>query len=140
MTVCQQNLHHAYELQKQAHNKGVKPQSYAPVEKVWLSSKYLKNKRNHKVEAKFLGLFWVLHLVSKQAYKLKLLKKWRIHDVFNVSLREQDTTKKGWVNDRQLEFKAGNNKLYKVDGIWDSAVYAKESITGQLSRLYYLGL
>ena len=39
ITVCQQNLHHAQELQKQGHDKGVKPQSYAPDEKVWLSSK-----------------------------------------------------------------------------------------------------
>ena len=73
--ICKQNLYHAQELQKQGHNKGVKPQSYTPDKKVWLSSKYLKTKRNCKLEAKFLGLFWVLHLVSKQAYKLKLLKK-----------------------------------------------------------------
>ena len=47
--------------------------------------------------------------------------------------------KKGRVNDMQLnfEFKVGNNKEYEVDGIWDSAVYAKKS-AGQLSRLYYL--
>ena len=86
MTVCQQNLHHAQELQKQAQNKVVKPQSYVPGNKVWLSSKHLKTKRNRKLEAKFLGLFWVLHLVGKQAYKLKLPKKWRIHHVFYVSL------------------------------------------------------
>ena len=85
----------------------------------------------------FLGLFWVLHPISKQAYKLKLPKKWRIHDVFYVSLLEQDTTKKRQVNDMQLKFKAGDNKEYKVDSIWDSAVYAKES-AGQLLGLYYL--
>ena len=34
MAVCQQNLYHAQELQKQAHNKEVKPQSYAPGDKV----------------------------------------------------------------------------------------------------------
>ena len=40
----------------------------------------------------------------------------------------------------QLDFKfaAGNNKEYEVDGIWDSAVYAKESATGQLPGLYYM--
>ena len=37
----------------------------------------------------------------------------------------------------QLEFEAGDNKEYKVDGIWDSVVYAKESV-GQLPGLYYL--
>ena len=75
MTVCQQNLHHAQELQKRGYNKGVKPQSYAPGDKVWLSSKYLKTKRNRKLEAKFLGPFRVLHPVGKQAYKLELPKK-----------------------------------------------------------------
>ena len=34
MAVCQQNLYYAQELQKQAHNKGVKLQSYAPGDKV----------------------------------------------------------------------------------------------------------
>ena len=43
------------------------------------------------------------------------------------------------MNDTQLDFKfkTGNNNEYKVDGIRDSAVYAKESV-GQLSGLYYL--
>ena len=141
MTVCQQNLCHAQKLQKQAHNKGVKPQNYAPGNKVWLSSKYLKIKRNCKLEAKFLSIFRVLHPVGKQAYKLKLPKKWRIHDVFHVSLLEQDITKKKRVNDTQLDFesKASNNKKYEVNSIWDSAVYAKE-LAGQLPELYYLVL
>ena len=55
MAACQQNFHHVQELQKQAHNKGAKPQSYAPGNKVWLTSKHLKIKRNCKLEAKF---FW----------------------------------------------------------------------------------
>ena len=99
MAAYQQNLHHAQELQKRAHNKSVGPQSYAPSDKVWLSSKHLKTKRNRKLEAKFLGPFQVLYPVGKQAYKLELPKKWRIYDVFHVSLLEQDTTKKGQVND-----------------------------------------
>ena len=119
MAVCQQNLHHAQKLQKQAYDKRVKPQSYASGDKVWLNSKHLRTKRNRKLEVKFLGFFQVLHLVGKQVYKLELPKKWRIYDVFHVFLLEQDTTKKGQVNDTQLnfEFKAGDNKEYKVDGI-----------------------
>ena len=34
MDICQQNLLHAQKLQKRIYNKGVKPQSYAPREKV----------------------------------------------------------------------------------------------------------
>ena len=46
MIVCQKNLYHVQELQKQAQNKGVKPQSYTPGKKVRLNSKYIKTKRN----------------------------------------------------------------------------------------------
>ena len=75
MIVCQENLHHAQELQKRAQNKGVKPRSYAPDDKVWLNSKYIKTKQNRKLEAKFFEPFRVLHPVGKQAYKPKLPRK-----------------------------------------------------------------
>ena len=64
-------------------------------------------------------------------------KKWRILNVFHIWLLEQDTTKNGRVNDMQLKFEAGDDKEYEVDGIWDSAIFAKES-AGQLPGLYYL--
>ena len=69
-------------------------------------------------------------------------KKWKIHDVFHESLLEQDTTKMGQVDDTQLdfEFKAGHDKEYEFDGIWDSAVYDKELAIGKLPGLYYLVL
>ena len=38
-----------------------------------------------------------------------------------------------------FEFETGDNKEYKIDGIWDSVVYAKE-LAEQLSGLYYLAL
>ena len=66
MTVCQENLYHAEELQKRAYNKGVKPKPYAPGDKVWLNNKYIKTKRNRKLEAKFFGPFRVLYVVGKQ--------------------------------------------------------------------------
>ena len=63
-----QNFLPAQDLQKRAHDKRVKLQSYAPGEKVWLNSKHIKTKRNWKFEAKFSGPFWILHPVGKQAY------------------------------------------------------------------------
>ena len=39
----------------------------------------------------------------------------------------------------QLEFDAGNNKEYEVDGIWDSTVYIRE-LAGKLHWRYYLVL
>ena len=140
MIVCQENLHHAQEFQKQAHNKKVKPWSYVLGEKVLFSSKYIKTKRNQKLEAKFFGPFQMLHPVGKQTFKLELPKKWRIHDVFYVSLLEQKTTKKGWVDKNATELDAGNDdsREYKVEAIWDIAFYARKSESGHLPGLHYL--
>ena len=97
--VCQENFHHAQELQKRAHNKSVNSRSYAPGDKVWLNGKYIKTKQNWKLEAKFFRPFRVLHPVGKQVYKLELPRKWKIHNVFYLSLLEQDITGKGWVDE-----------------------------------------
>ena len=80
----------------------------------------------------------MLHPVGKQAYKLELSKKWRIHDVFYVSLLEQDSTKKGWM-DNKTELDTGDDSgEYEVEAIRDSAVYARESESSHLPGLYYL--
>lgn len=91
-------------------------------------------KRNIKLENKFFGPFRVLHLVGKQAYKLELSSKWKIHDVFHVLLLEQDTIRKGQVVNNALleserEFDTENNKKYKVKAIVDSAVYDQQANT-----------
>ena len=142
MFVCRENLYNTQELQKRAHDKGVKPRSYVSDDKVWLNSKYIKTKRNRKLEAKFFRPFQVLHPVGKQAYKLELPRKWRIHNVFHVSLLEQDTTKKRRVDEevRQMEFDEGDEKSgeYEVEAIRDSTVYTRESESDHLPGLYYL--
>ena len=74
MSVCRKNFQHAQEHQKQYHNKHAKPRCYALGQKVWLNSKYIKTKQNRKLEAKFFGLFRVLHPVRKQVYILELPK------------------------------------------------------------------
>ena len=101
-----------------------------------------QNQCNRKLETKFFKSFRVLHPVGSQAYKLELAKRWRIHDVFHVSLLEQDITRKGQVDEKiakQLEFEAdSNNEEYEIEGIRDSAIYARESEAGYLPGLYYL--
>ena len=134
--IYRENFHHAQKLQKQAHNKGIKPRNYAFSKKVWLNSKFIKTKQNRKLEAKFFGPFRVLHPIGKQAYKLDLPKKWRIYDVFYVSLLEKDSPRKG----REFsmpEFEPGNDKEYEMEAILDSAVYTKE-VDRHLLELYYL--
>ena len=95
MATCRENLKHVQEMQKRANHKRTKPKSYTPSKNFWLNSKYIKTKRNQKLEAKFFGPFRVLHPVGSQAYKLELPKRWRIYDVFHMSLLEQDTIRKG---------------------------------------------
>ena len=88
----------------------------------------------------FFRPFQVLHLARKLAYKLEYPKQWRMYNVFHVSLLEQGITRKKQVNKQvtELEFEAGNSKEYKVEAIWDSAIYDNESESGQLPGLYYL--
>ena len=80
------------------------------------------------MKAKFFGLFQVFYLVEKQAYKLELTRKWKIYDVFHVSLLEQETIRKGRVDKKKMDLDAGDDKWreYEVEAICDSAVYARK--------------
>ncbi len=111
MIVYRENLQHTQEFQKRYHDQHAKLRRYASGKKVWLNSKYIKTKQNCKLKAKFFRPFRVLYQVGKQAYKLKLPKKWRIHDIFHVLLLEQNTTKKGQVDEMtsKLEFESDSN-------------------------------
>ena len=57
-----------------------------------------------------------------------------------MSLLEQNSTKNSRVNDENAaELDASNDSgEYKIEAIWDSAVYAKESESSNLPDLYYL--
>ena len=61
----------------------------------------------------------MLYSVEKQAYKLKFLRSWRIHDVFHMLLLKKDTTRKWWVDKvvKQIEFdvRDNNDGEYKVE-------------------------
>ena len=72
ISVGKENLKHAQKLPKRYHDKYVKPKSYTPGDKIWLNSKFIKTKRNRKLEFKYFKHFQVLHSVEKQAYKLEL--------------------------------------------------------------------
>ena len=58
-----------------------------------------------------------------------------------MSLLEQDTTRKERVDEKALHLESevdGEGEEYEVEAIRASAVYAKESKSGQLPGLYYL--
>ncbi len=79
-------------------------------------------------------------------YKLELSTKWKIHNVFHVSLLKQNTIRKKRVNkalsepEKEVEFKARGNKEYEVKAIIDSAVYSQQANSDQMPDLYYFVL
>lgn len=146
MRVCCQNLLHIYKLQKKADDKRVKNRTYALGKMIWLNNKYIKTKRNKKLEKRFFGPFQIFYAIRKQVYKLKLPIKWKIYNLLHVSLLKQGITKKGQINklnnelpDVEKEFQARNNKEYKVKAIINGAIYSQES-NGQMLSLYYFVL
>ena len=56
-------------------------------------------------------------------------RKGRVYENATRTLQER------YENAAQLDFEAGNDEEYEVEGIRDSAVYAKESEAGHLSEL-----
>lgn len=106
-----------------------------------MSAKHIKTKRNPKLEHKYLGPCEILEAVGKQAYKLKLPAKWRIHPAFHVSLLERDVTRREAVDQKiadQLRFEEGEQPEQEVDSIMDSMVFAEEAVDGRPPWLYYL--
>lgn len=122
------NLTESQELQTIYHNKHVKERRYRHRESVCLSGKHITTKRNPKLEHKYLGPFEILEAVERQAYKLKLPAKWRIHPVFHVSFLERDIRRREAVDQQiaeQLEFEEGNPPEQEVDLIIHSMVFLK---------------
>ena len=74
MTFCRKNFYHAQELQKRAYNKGVNLRSYAPGDKIWLNSKYIKIKQNQKLKAKFFELFRSFTSFRQQSLQTQIIK------------------------------------------------------------------
>ena len=44
-----------------------------------------------------------------------------------MSLLEQNTTKKEWIDKNLTEFEADNIKKYEIEAIWDSIVYINKT-------------
>lgn len=117
---------------KKIYKKNIKPKNYASYYKIWLKSKYIKTKQNQKPKAKFFKIFQIVGLVEKQVYKFKLLKKRKIHNVFYMSLLEENPTRKEQMNKSDVIELGANDiesKKYKVEKICDNVVYTKELVS-----------
>jgi hypothetical protein len=62
--------------------------SYKVDNEVLLSSRYIRTRRAcKKLNDRFLGLFQIIEIIGKNAYKLDLPKQYgRIHRIFSVTL------------------------------------------------------
>ena len=118
INIYHQNFLHIQDFQKQTHDKELKSWSFTLGEKIWLNSKYIKTKKDRKFKTKFFKPFPIYHPVQKLAYKLELLSRWKIHDVFHLLLLKQGTTNKRWINEFvMLKFNKGDDKKYEVKAI-----------------------
>ena len=85
-------------------------------------------------------VFWTLSS-SRPSKQTGLQTRITKEIVFYMLLLEQDTTRKGQMDENNAtELDADDNESgkYKVGAICNSAVYAKESESGHLPRLYHL--
>ena len=92
----------------------------------------------------FFRSFQVFHIIWKQTYKLKLLTKLMIDDLFHISLLEQNITNKRQVDKQALpklkrKFEVGNKKEYKLEAVIDNTVYS-HAVETHLLCFYYLVL
>ena len=136
MQVCKEALLVAQQHQKTFADKHSKPIQYAVGDYVWLRSQNIRTKRNRKLEWKAFGPFEILNKYGDQVYKLDLPKRWRIHDVFHVSLLEP--AKKGErVSTHPAEHEAEDIDIeedgeeYIVEGILDSRIFDTDKAPDQ---------
>ena len=84
-------LQAANEAYAKHYNKKRTPMTFAAGQWVWLSTKYLRQRRpSRKLADKYLGPFRIIAVVGdkKMAYKLDLPQRYRIHHTFPISLLE----------------------------------------------------
>ncbi len=138
MGVCKDAILTAQQSQAEYANKHRKSRDYKAGDLVWLNTKYLKTKRNRKLEFKNFGPFLITDVIGSQSYRLELPSGWRIHNVFHVSLLEKDSSKQGEVSQslENMEFDEGDAHDYVVAGVVDSAVF-EPGEDGKAGGLYY---
>lgn len=88
------------ELQTLYYNKHIKEYIYWPRKIGQLSGKHIKTKQNFRLENKYHSFFEIVEIIENQAYRLKLLVKWRIHLIFQVLFLKKDVIRKKAVDQK----------------------------------------
>jgi hypothetical protein len=98
------------------------PLSFEVGQETWLDAKNVNLKtKSNKLTEQCLGPFKVTKKISDQAYRLKLPKTMRIHNVFYVGLlsKVKRNELQAWEN-RPPPITVDGEEEYKVEGIMDS--------------------
>ena len=110
-----------------------------PIKFDWILNKLKLNKIKSKKQS-FWGNYKCFILLANKFIYSSFFKTWKIYNVFNMLIVNQENTKKWRINKNKIELDIVNNKKYKIKVIQDTMIYAKDLISDYLSRLYYLVL
>ena len=152
--VLKDNLKNAQEQQAKYYDKRHVFKQYKLGDYVWLNDKNIRTKRNKKLEWKTFGLFKIIKVIGEknpQAYRLKLPKKWRIHNVFHVSLLKDATPNKGEESTTQPTYQTKDipieedekltEKVFEIETFLNSKVFKTGKVPNKPYSepgLYYL--
>ena len=123
----------ADEMKRYADHRLKEAPTYKVGDLVWLDATDIRqNRPSRKLSDKRLGPFPIMKVINQNAYELKLPKKWRIHNVFNVSKLHlySPPTIPGQRNPPPPEIKIDGETEYEVEEIIDSRL-----IQGKLQYL-----
>ena len=85
--MAKQNMNKAQERMKKYEDRRCRLINFEEGDRVLLSTQNLRFKNiPNKLRQRFVGPFRVEEKIGKSAYKLGLPDRWKIHDVFHVSL------------------------------------------------------
>ena len=151
MKILKINLTHAQKQQIKYKNAKTKSKKFDVKDYVNVNDKNIRIKRNRKLKWKFFESFKMLDTIENQTYRLEILKRWRIHDVFHVSLLEKIKSKRKKKVSLKFTYQSENidveddEKLIKeefwIEVILDSKIYKKDQVSDKSyseSGLYYL--
>ena len=149
--ILKTNLTHVQKQQIKYKNVKIKLKHFDVNNYVNVNDKNIRIKRNKKLKWKFFESFKMLNMIENQTYRIDISKRWRIHDVFHVSLFEKIKFKKEEKVSLKLNYQSNDidieknekltNEKFWIEIILNNKIYKKDQISNKSyneSKLYYL--